>query len=291
MVRMAAPFLKWAGGKWRLAPVIAGAIAGLPVQRYLEPFLGGGGMFFGLRRRGLAAPAVLNDADPALMLTFRQVRDAPGAVIAALERLASEYLAAGHAERAALYYRVRASEPDDEAEQAARLIFLNRTCYNGLYRLNRRGQFNVPHGRYARPLICDAEKLRACSEALRSADLRCGDFAEVCELAGPGDFVYLDPPYVPLSATSNFTAYTGDRFGPAEQARLARAVRELAGRGAWFALSNSALPEVEELYRGFSFRTVTMPRAINSRPSLRAPVAEYLVTNLPARAGEATAAG
>lgn len=273
---MATPFLKWAGGKSRLVPTVAEGVAGLPVERYIEPFLGGGAMFFGLRSRGLRVPAILADANAELIATFAAVRDDPEAVIAALRPLAEAYLAAGREERRELYYRVRASEPEGRAARAARLIFLNRTCYNGLYRVNRQGRFNVPHGRYVRPLICDEANLRACAEELAGAELRCADFAEVCAEAGPGDFVYLDPPYHPLSATARFTAYTDRAFGWDDQVRLAAAVRGLAARGAWFALSNSAHPAIGSLYEGLRPLTVQMSRAINSRGDRRAPVEEYL---------------
>jgi DNA adenine methylase len=273
---MATPFLKWAGGKARLVPVVAETLSGLPIERYIEPFLGGGAMFFGLRAGGLRAPAILADANPDLMATFAAVRDDVEAVIGALRPLAEAYLARDREGRRELYYRTRACEPAGAAARAARFIFLNRTCYNGLYRVNRQGRFNVPHGRYVRPRICDEANLRACAAELAGVELRCADFAEVCAEAGPGDFVYLDPPYHPLSATANFTAYTDRSFGWADQVRLAGAVRALAARGAWFALSNSAHPAVAALYEGLHPRTVQMPRAINSRASGRTPVPEYL---------------
>lgn len=286
---MATPFLKWAGGKARLVPTVAAALEGVTVARYLEPFLGGGAMFFGLRSRGMTAPAILADANAELMAAFSTVRDRVEEVVAALEPLAAAYLAADRAGRRDLYYRVRGTEPAGAAERAARLIFLNRTCYNGLYRVNRQGRFNVPHGRYVRPRICDAANLRACAAELATAELRCADFEAICALAGPGDFVYLDPPYHPLSATANFTAYTERSFGWADQERLAAAVRALAARGAWFALSNSAHPAVARLYEGLQPLTVPMSRAINSRPAGRAAVPEFLFTNLPIAAQAAPA--
>lgn len=277
---MATPFLKWAGGKARLVPTVAAGLEGLRVERYIEPFLGGGAMFFGLRALGLRTPAILADANPELIATFAAVRDDVDGVIRALEPLAEAYLAADRTGRRELYYRVRACEPAAAAARAARVIFLNHTCYNGLYRVNRRGRFNVPHGRYARPRILDEANLRACAAELAGAELRCADFAEVCAEAGPGDFVYLDPPYHPLSATANFTAYTDRAFGWSDQERLAAAVRGLAARGAWFALSNSAHPAIAALYEGLRPRVVQMSRAISSKANGRAPVAEYLFGNV-----------
>lgn len=273
---MATPFLKWAGGKARLVPTLTAEVAGLPVARYIEPFLGGGAVFFGLRAAGLRVPAILSDLNAELMTTFAAVRDDPEGVIATLRPLAEAYLAAGREERRELYYRVRASEPEGSTARAARLIFLNRTCYNGLYRVNRQGRFNVPHGRYVRPRILDEANLRACAAELAGVELRCADFVEVCAEAGEGDFVYLDPPYHPLSATARFTAYTDRDFGWEDQLRLAATVREMAARGAWFALSNSAHPAIAALYEGLHPRTVQMPRAINSRGSGRVPVPEFL---------------
>ena len=277
---MATPFLKWAGGKARLVPTVAAGLEGLQAERYIEPFLGGGAMFFGLRAHGLRVPAILAALNPELMATFAAIRDDVEAVIAALAPLADAYLAADREGRRELYYRIRASEPTGAAKRAARTIFLNRTCYNGLYRVNRRGRFNVPHGRYVRPRICDAENLRACAAELQDAELRCADFAEACAAAGPGDFVYLDPPYQPLSATARFTEYTEQPFGWGDQVRLAAAVRELAARGASFALSNSAHPAIAALYEGFQARVVQMSRAISAKADGRAPVAEYLFSNV-----------
>lgn len=276
---MATPFLKWAGGKARLVPTVAQAIAGFQPHHYLEPFLGGGAMYFGLQARGLMSAATLNDYNPALIEAYQLLRDEPTALIGELQHLATHYLEGPHESRADFYYRVRAESPETPLSRAARLLFLNRTCFNGLYRVNRRGQFNVPHGRYAKPRICDPELLLACSEALAATQLHARDFIEICNMAAPGDLVYLDPPYQPLSATSSFTAYTDSSFGMADQLRLAHAVRDLTARGVYVALSNSTHPMLEDLYRDFHIHRVKMPRAINSVGSRRAPIDELLITN------------
>jgi len=282
---MASPFLKWAGGKARLVPLVAAAVGPGP-NRYIEPFLGGGAMFFGLRARGMSAPAILNDANGPLIETYQALRDQPEAVVAHLSALALEYAAADPADRARLYYARRASRPEDSAGRAARLIFLNKTCFNGLYRVNREGEFNVPHGDYARPNICDQPLLEEASATLRSAELTSGDFDATCAPAAAGDFVYLDPPYHPLSPTANFTSYTSTSFGLAEQARLAASVRALSGRGARFILSNSAHPAIAELYAGFVMRRVVMRRSISAAASRRNPVHELLIANFEMPAGE-----
>jgi DNA adenine methylase len=276
---MASPFLKWAGGKSRLVPAVAEAVAGLAPGRYIEPFLGGGAMFFGLRERGLIGAAILNDFNPQLIEAYSLVRDDAPAVIAGLRNLEDAYLAAPHEERARIYYGIRANVPPSAPGRVVRLIFLNKTCFNGLYRVNRKGEFNVPHGRYVRPRICSPGVLNGCAEALHESRLLCADFVEVCETASAGDLVYLDPPYQPISPTSSFTAYTESSFGMADQVRLAHAVKEMTQRGAHVVLSNSAHPLLEELYRGYHVRKVKMARAINSVGRGRAPIDELLITN------------
>jgi DNA adenine methylase len=276
---MAGPFLKWAGGKAKLAPRILD-LAPAGFGRYHEPFLGGGAVFFAFEAAGRAASAVLSDANGELIRCFTAVRDHTEDVIAELGRLAAAYLPAGDDERAALYYAQRATAPESPAAAAARLIFLNRTCYNGLFRVNAQGQFNVPHGRYVKPRILDADGLRAAARALRGAELRCADFADACAAANAGDFVYLDPPYHPLSATARFTAYTRGEFGRDDQERLRDAFDAMTRRGVAAVLSNSAHDVIRELYAEYSCEEVPMSRAINSKPSGRAPVPELLVHNL-----------
>ncbi|MGE5597487.1 MAG: DNA adenine methylase [Hyphomicrobiales bacterium] len=278
---MAAPFLKWAGGKAKLAPEV---LSRAPERfgRYFEPFLGGGAVYFALAEvRPLAAP-VLNDANPDLIACYRALRDSPDAVIERLRPLARGYLEAKGEARAAFYYRVRADAPGCEVCAAARLIFLNRTCYNGLYRVNASGRFNVPHGRYRNPRILDEPRLRAAAEALRGAELCQLDFEAACANARAGDFVYFDPPYQPLSRTARFTAYTSADFGPADQERLRDLFESLARRGVACLLSNSDHEAIRGLYggRGYTFDTVQMSRAINSVGTGRAPIAELLVSNM-----------
>ena len=276
---MATPFLKWAGGKAKLVPEIA---ARLPsgFERYHEPFLGGGAVFFGLAaERPLHRPA-LNDANRDLVEVFTAVRDDVDALVEAVRRLACAYLKVPADQRATFYYDVRASAPTDAIERSARLLFLNRTCYNGLFRVNRAGRFNVPHGRYANPAILNEANLRDASGTLQCAGLHSLDFEEACSRAARGDFVYLDPPYHPLSRTSHFTAYTSTDFGWADQERLARVFRELTSRGVYALLSNSSHGAIRDLYEGFELAEVPMSRAINSHPGRRSAIAELLVSNI-----------
>lgn len=279
---MAAPFLKWAGGKGRAAAAISAA-APSSFATYHEPFVGGGAVFFALHGAGRVQQAVLNDSNSELMDTYLQVRDAADAVIASLELISAAYLDADGDGRAQIYYAIRASRPESPVARAARLIFLNKTCYNGLYRVNRGGGFNVPHGDYRRPRILDAEALRECAATLQRAVLCSEDFGESCTRAKPGDFVYLDPPYHPLSATSNFTGYTGDEFGKPEQERLHDAYLDLTCRGVAAVLSNSDHPYIRNLYDGcdLDIREVPMVRAINSVGSRRGAISELLISNVP----------
>jgi DNA adenine methylase len=273
-------FLKWAGGKAKLAPAILER-APADFRAYHEPFAGAASVFFAFHAAGRIHSGTLTDANPDLIECFTVVRDRVDDLLPALEPLERAYLPASHDDRASLYYSTRADTPCDPVRRAARLIFLNRTCYNGLYRVNRRGQFNVPHGRYARPRICDEPTLRAASAALQGIDLRTGDFAGACALVRPGDFVYLDPPYHPLSRTAHFTAYTQAPFAHPEQLRLRDTFDALTARGVHAILSNSDHEAVTSLYEGraYTIDRVPMSRAINSKASGRAPIEELLVSN------------
>jgi DNA adenine methylase len=287
---MARPFLKWAGGKARLAPLVVGR-APNGFGRYFEPFVGAGAVFFAVRDAGFHGEALLSDANGQLVDCFKAVRDEALALHADLERLAEAYMKSECEQRAAMYYELRAKPPGDPVAAAARLIFLNKTCYNGLYRVNASGGFNVPHGRYRKPSIPDRELLCAAAAALRRTRLETLDFEAACERAKRNDFVYLDPPYHPLSATSSFTAYTKGDFGASEQVRLRDVFEGLTRRGAWAMLSNSDHHAIRELYegQGYGMETVSMARAINSKGTGRGAIGELLIDNFErVRAGLAT---
>jgi DNA adenine methylase len=269
----AVPLVKWAGGKRsvlsQLRPFIPARFG-----TFYEPFFGGGAFFLAL------APdkAVVGDANCELVDMYRAVRDDAAGVMAALDRLQP------HAGEADYYYAVRSQDPAalSPVERAARFIYLNKTCYNGLYRVNRAGKFNVPFGRYATaPRLYDPGNLALVSEVLRHADVRCDDFEAILADAGEGDFAYLDPPYVPLSRTANFTKYTSGDFGEAEQRRLAAVIHRLTGKGCRVLLSNSDAPLVRRLYPQpqYSIDTVLAPRNINSDAAGRVRIAELAITN------------
>ena len=266
-----APFLKWAGGKRQLVPRILDLVPAR-IETYYEPFLGGAAVFFALAKLGLFRRAVLTDANVELVNCYQAVRDDVESVIA---ELAKHKNSSGH------YYKVRAQNLArlTEVQRAARLIFLNRCGFNGLYRVNSQGAFNVPFGRYSRPTICDPAKLRKASRILQSVEIRRADFGEILEEARPGkrDFVYLDPPYVPLSKTSSFTAYASRDFDLSQQQRLAAALVQLAKRRVPALLSNSDCGTTRTLYEGLEIAEVQARRAINSNARGRGPVGEILV--------------
>jgi DNA adenine methylase len=296
------PFLKWAGGKRQLLPQLRRFYPPRFVT-YHEPFLGSGAVFFDLVGRGDLdmRPAILTDENPDLIGCYLRVRDSVEVVIGALERLERGHTAGG----AEHYRRVRdqrfnplrrawrnaggaldAYGPD----LAAMLIYLNRTGYNGLFRVNQSGGFNVPPGRYLKPRITDADLLRKVSATLNAAGVRLalGSFEAVADRAAPGDFVYFDPPYAPLSPTANFRSYTAQGFSDVDQSRLQQVAVSLAERGVTVLLSNSTAPVVLELFesdglaRAAGLRAVRVParRAINTRADRRGAVEELLVTNV-----------
>lgn len=268
------PFLKWAGGKGQLLGELLPRVrAGLGAGGYHEPFIGGGALFFELSRQGaLPRRATLSDANENLVEVYLAVRDELGAVVEVLREHKAR-----HSEEH--YYGVRGRRPESRPERAARVIYLNKTCFNGLYRENSRGQFNVPMGRYENPEVLDEPNLRAASEALRGVSIAVADFGDVAGRAEPGDLVYFDPPYDPVSKTSSFTSYAKGGFGSSEQARLRDLARTLSGRGVRFLLSNSMTPLVRELYAEFHVETVLATRAVNSRADRRGKIEEALVSN------------
>jgi DNA adenine methylase len=276
-MQAARPFIKWAGGKTQLLPAL---MRHIPAQFrcYHEPFIGSAALFLYLEGKGhIRHGAVLSDANPALIELYTVVRDNVSALIEALQ----EHEVHKHSRD--YYYAVRSWDrsPDwsqrSPVERAARMILLNKTCFNGLHRVNRQGYFNVPFGRYGNPTICDTPALHAVSSALQGVDLIVDDFAGVLERARPQDLIYFDPPYLPLSATASFTSYTHTMFGVEQHQRLAYVFVELAERGCSVILSNSSVPLVHELYSGFEIDEVPARRAINSVAGKRGPITELIV--------------
>ncbi len=292
----AKPFLKWAGGKGQLLSQLS---AHLPERisnepfTYIEPFVGGGAMlFYMLQHSGNIKKAVINDVNEDLILTYRIIKDDVEALIANLDRLEKDYLAITDQNgRSQIFYEVRErynQHIGDSIERASQLIFLNKTCFNGLYRVNRRGEFNVPFGKYANPTICNAKLLRADSQLLQSAQVEIcqGDYTQTLQQINGLTFVYLDPPYRPLDATSSFTAYAKGDFNDDDQRALAVFCHQLAERGCLWMESNSDCSAknsedrfFEELYENYRIKRVYAARFINANPSKRGKLTELLIKN------------
>jgi len=271
------PFLKWAGGKWSLAPEIAELLPhDLAKRTYREPFVGGGALFFWLKKARAPKKVVLTDTLGDLVTAYEIVRDDVESLLTALEHLRD-----AHSKEH--FYEVRerfnARSTGSRVERAAWLVYLNKTCFNGLFRTNRSGIFNVPFGRFVKPNIADHPRLRAASRALEGVEIANHKFEHLAKKAKSGNVIYLDPPYVPLSKTANFAAYDG-AFGPDDQRRLADLFRELDERGCLLALSNSDTDEVRKLYKGFDIQHIRAAHNISASGATRAPVTELLVRNL-----------
>lgn len=286
------PFVKWAGGKGQLLPQLSMRLP-RTFRRYHEPFVGGGALFFHLANTGrLRNGAVLSDYNPELINCYTVIRDQVEDLIAALSIHNDKRLSQEHFLAVRKWDRQPGFEERSPVERAARTIYLNRTCYNGLYRLNSKGQFNAPFGHYKNPLVYDPTNLRAVSAVLQHVELRVGDFSRV-EEAEAGDLVYFDPPYDPLSPTSSFTHYTHNGFGAADQRRLGALFHELAGRGVYVMLSNSYTPLSRELYVDrppdapmVYASIVQASRKINCVGSRRGSVEELIACSYPAMQAE-----
>lgn len=269
------PFLKWAGGKTQLADALLEHMP-LVFNVYHEPFVGSGALFFRLYREQKIRRAVLSDLNAELIDTYLAIRDDVSEVI----RLLSEF-----PYNREFYYAVREKDSWQLSlpERAARMIYLNKTGYNGLYRVNRQGKFNVPFGRYKSPKYLDQENLLAVSQALQEVDILCLSFETVLDRVGPGDWVYFDPPYVPLSRTANFTSYNANGFELSDQEHLRDVCVELSKNKVHVTLSNSDTEIIRSLYDlpYFTIDEVLANRAINCNGAKRGKVTELVVTNYP----------
>ncbi len=299
------PFLKWAGGKTQLLPELIrrlpSGIATGEITTYVEPFIGGGALFFALHEHHTIGQSYLLDINCELILCYSVIQKDAEALIGQLEHLKSEYYTRDEEERKAFYYDIRdrfnrqLSEISFEGynpdwiTRAAWVIFLNRTCFNGLFRVNQKGGFNVPFGKYKNPDILNAENLRNVQTLLRNTSIRQGDFSSCRDVVDEKTFVYFDPPYRPLNEkTAVFTSYAKDGFDEDDQIRLADFFRELDAKGAKVMLSNSdpknTDPEdcfFDDLYSGFTIERVPATRMINSNGAGRGAINELIITNYP----------
>ncbi|HFI0959126.1 DNA adenine methylase [Streptococcus suis] len=269
------PFTKWTGGKRQLLPVIKSLMPD-NYNSYFEPFIGGGAVFFEL----IPKKAIINDFNSELINCYRQIKDNPQKLI--------ELLVEHQKNNSKDYYlELRSVDRDDrihamtDTERAARIMYMLRVDFNGLYRVNSKNQFNVPYGRYKNPKIVDSDLILSISQYLNknNIEILTGDFEKAVEDVGAGDFVYFDPPYIPLSETSAFTSYTHEGFSYEEQVRLRDVFRKLDKKGAYVMLSNSSSPLVEELYKGFNIHKVEAIRTNGAKASSRGKISEFIVTN------------
>jgi len=291
------PFLKWAGGKRQLLHHFAGMYPQVlqegKIINYYEPFLGSGAVFFDIMQRFSIENALLSDINSDLVLTYQVIQAKVAELTDVLLKHEKKYLALNDTGRQHYFYEQRTlfnqekllvnsgTQTAKRVARAARLIFLNRTCYNGLFRVNAAGHFNTPAGDYKKPSICDAENLLAVSGLLGMATIKKAGFTTALKNIRPASFVYLDPPYRPLSKTASFTAYSKGAFGDEQQSKLAGIYRQLHEKGAALMLSNSDTKDkfFDRLYTGFHISRVPARRLINADASKRGHVQEIVVTN------------
>jgi DNA adenine methylase len=272
------PFVKWAGGKRQL---LAELEKNFPKQfgTYFEPFLGGGAVLFDFLAKKPSLKCNVSDLNSELVLAYVTIRDKLGRLIEALEEHSKNY----HKDPTGYYYEVRKQEPKSQIEKVSRLLFLNKTCFNGLYRVNSKGKFNVPLGRYTNPNIVNKENLTTASKFLQSEKIKisCRDFESILNDAKKGDFVYFDPPYQPVSDTANFTSYTHRDFTEDDLQRLADLAHQLNSKGCYVLLSNSNTKIVKKLFssKKWKVKEISVNRAINSNSQKRTGHKEVLIKN------------
>lgn len=275
--KQARPFVKWVGGKTQLIPQLVKLMPDYD-GAYFEPFLGGGALFFHLK----PTKAYINDINRTLIHTYQAIKESPDKLCADLCELGEEYLNLDHDARKEYFYERRKEfngikEPN--ARKATLMIFLNKTCFNGMYRENSKGEFNVPFGDYKNPKICDTDNLMAINELLKNVEPTSVSYSEAVKKAKKGDFVYFDPPYHPLSQTSSFTSYSLDSFSAKDQEQLRDLFVELDKRGCYVMLSNSASDFIKDLYRDYRQELVLAGRSINSKGTGRGKINELVVLN------------
>lgn len=291
----ARPFIKWVGGKTQLLDEVRKSLprdfASRQHVTYVEPFVGGGAvMFWILQAYPNIERAVINDINEELIYTYRVIKENVEELIAELTHIQDEYIPLNAEDRKAYFKEKRArfnTKQTTPVETAALFIFLNRTCFNGLYRVNSKGEFNVPHGKYANPRICDADNLRACSNVLQRVEILYGDFAETGHFAGPDTLFYFDPPYKPITETSSFTSYAKEGFDDNEQLRLRDFCDHINREKSIFIVSNSDPKDVnpkenffDTIYQDFFIKRVSASRMINSDASGRGAISELMISNV-----------
>lgn len=291
------PFVKWAGGKGSLIPQITKYYpedlkTGV-IDKYVEPFVGGGAVLIDILQKYDVKEAYAYDTNKDLINAYNVIKTEVNSLINKLKKYEDEYISLEMEDRKKYYYDVRSEYNSSEIKEgkislkrAAEFIFLNRTCFNGLYRVNQSGDFNVPMGKYKNPTICDEENLEALSKLIKNVEFICGDYQTTEEIVDKNTFVYFDPPYRPLSVTSGFTSYTKDDFDDEDQKQLASYFRTLDTKDAKLMLSNSNPKNVDEedtffddIYSGFNIKELQANRMINANANKRGKISELLIIN------------
>ena len=287
------PFVKWAGGKSQLLSTIREKYP-KKIDKYCEPFVGGGAVLLDVLANCQPKEVLINDINAELVNTYSQIKNNVDELIEILSEMQKTFWAKNDSDRKIMYLAKRERFNDlkvngDEQinlEKAALFIFLNKTCFNGLYRVNRKGLFNVPIGSYKKPPICDAENLRLISGLLKNVQIKCGDYSECADFIDENTFVYIDPPYRPLTATASFTSYSENEFGDKQQIELGKFVDEISAKGAKVVVSNSDPKNSDEsdsffddLYSSYTIMRVSAKRMINSKATGRGNVNELLICN------------
>lgn len=291
---MAKPFVKWVGGKSQLLEEIRKKYP-QKIEKYCEPFVGGGAVLFDILQKFQPKEVLINDINKELINTYLQVKNHCEELINQLNELQTQYKKLGQEDRKVLFYEKRTrynalkvnGDELENLEKATLFIFLNKTCFNGLYRVNSKGLFNVPFNNAKNPLICDAENLRLCSQVLQNVILKTGDYKECESFIDEKTFVYIDPPYRPLTQTSAFTSYSENQFLDKEQIELAQFIDNIAKKGSTILASNSDPKNSNEydnffddLYSNFEIERVSASRMINANPEKRGAINELLITNI-----------
>ena len=290
------PFLKWAGGKTQLLSEIERyyPFEQRKIKKYAEPFVGGGAVLFDILNKYDLEEVYISDINAELINTYVVIRDNVDSLIERLSKMQKEYVPMETDDRKNYYLKKRErfnelkinGNEKTNIEKAALMIFLNKTCFNGLFRVNRRGMFNVPMGSYKNPLICDEDNLRAVSSKLQKVTIKCGDYRESADFIDKNTFAYFDPPYRPLTETANFTSYAEGEFNDAEQVALAKFVDEMDKKGAKVVVSNSDPKNVnveddffDDIYSAHEIKRVEATRMINSNGASRGRIKELLISN------------
>jgi len=291
---LAKPFVKWVGGKSQLLEEIRKKYPSR-IEKYCEPFVGGGAVLFDVLQKSHPDEILINDVNPELINTYKCVRDNCDALIHLLSELQNRYKSQTTEENKNFFYEKRDrynelklhSAERENLEKAALFIFLNKTCFNGLYRVNSKGLFNVPFNSAKNPLLCDEENLRACSKLLKNVEMTSGDYSQCKDFIDDKTFVYIDPPYRPLTATAAFTSYSANGFADKEQEELASFIKAISKKGAKVLASNSDPKNADEdddffdeLYSHFEIKRVSASRMINSNAKKRGAISELLISNI-----------